>query len=544
MKHSKKSIVFPMLIAIVLTGCNSGGDKQDNSNLMAQTVLPLLDDQCAYGGLLVTSGSDQDGDGQLHSSEVSHAETKCNAADSQILDAELKSLITQQSLTGDPTAGRALPNISEPLSHLGMLLFFSKGLGGDQDAACVSCHHPFLGGGDALSLPVGVAAEFPDLLGPGRSHLSGAEGFDGGPTVPRNAPTTFNIALWDQVLFHDGRVESLTKTPGANGTEGQIRTPDSPFGLADANAIGTLTAAQARFPMTSPEEMRGFDFEAGQANAEVRSHLAARFAGVLNELPENRWLDAFRVGFRQPTGSAEELITFDNIIKAIAAYENSQVFIDTPFKRYVDGNTNALSGEAKLGALLFFGEAGCSNCHSGDFFTDEDFHVIAMPQIGRGKGDGKNSDNDFGRFRETGLAEDRFAFRTPSLINVTVTGPWSHAGAYHDLIDVIRHHLNPRLAVENYDLTQLEPGTQTNNLFVNTMEAVEQLENLRAQGQSRLQEVNLTDEQIGWLETFLQALTDICVADRDCLQRWVPGEGDANPDGLRIEAVDGTGEPL
>jgi cytochrome c peroxidase len=105
------------------------------------------------------------------------------------------------------------------------------------------------------------------------------------------------------------------------------------------------------------------------------------------------------------------------------------VFVDTPVKRFIAGDDSALSGDAKLGALLFYGEAGCGGCHSGNFFTDEAFHVVSMPQVGRGKGNnGVNGNDDFGRFRESGVEADRYAFRTPSLINTAVTGPWGHAG--------------------------------------------------------------------------------------------------------------------
>ncbi len=110
--------------------------------------------------------------------------------------------------------------------------------------------------------------------------------------------------------------------------------------------------------------------------------------------------------------------------------------------------------------MLFYtdrskGGADCSSCHQGDFFTDEDFHNLAMPQIGPGKGDGDGS-KDFGRKRETGKMADKFAFRTPSLINVEVTGPWSHAGAYTSLESVIKHHLDPASAIANYDTSLLE----------------------------------------------------------------------------------------
>ncbi len=155
----------------------------------------------------------------------------CNNGSSSITvsDTELSKLVADAGLTGDPSTGRTLPAVTDDKVQLGKKLFFTKGLGGDDDSACVTCHHPSLGGGDDLSLSIGVGAETPDLLGPGRFHDMNAVGgeFDGGPTVPRNAPTTFNIALWDQALFHDGRVESLGKTPGVNGDDGLgIRTPD------------------------------------------------------------------------------------------------------------------------------------------------------------------------------------------------------------------------------------------------------------------------------------------------------------------------------
>ena len=123
------------------------------------------------------------------------------------LDVRLADIISSHGLTGDPSRGRVLPDISEPLPQLGMQLFFTKALSGNQDTACVSCHHPWLGGGDGLPMSIGIDADQPDLLGPGRTHPEG-------PRVPRNAPTTFNAGLWDQVMFFDGRIESLGKTVG------------------------------------------------------------------------------------------------------------------------------------------------------------------------------------------------------------------------------------------------------------------------------------------------------------------------------------------
>ncbi|MCB1875953.1 MAG: hypothetical protein KDH88_08265 [Chromatiales bacterium] len=474
-----------------------------------------------------------------------------DSSDDQV-NAELRSKLSATSLTGDPSTGRTLPSIADPLPQLGKLLFYTKALGGDGDSACVTCHHPVLGGGDDLALPVGVGADLPDLLGPGRNHSTLATHYDGGPTVPRNAPSTFNIALWDSVLFWDGRVESLGKSAGANGGDGQgIRTPDSAFGIADPDAGPNLAVSQSRFPVTSAEEMRGFLFEAGNNNAAVRDHLQQRVGGygeAATELARNFWLSQFQTAFNSGD-DAQTLITFDNIVLAIGEYERSQVFVDTPWKAFVEGDDGAIGDSAKRGALLFLndvseGGAGCAACHQGDFFTDEGFHVLAIPQFGRGKGNGDSADDDFGRARETGDDADRYAFRTPTLLNVAVTGPWGHDGAYDTLEGIVRHHLNPAAAVASYDYGLLPLGTQTMNAVTNTQKALDVLLARRAAGQPAIQDVDLSDGEVADLVEFLHTLTDPCVTDRACLTPWIPATDEVDPDGLSVFAIDQAGNAL
>ena len=464
-------------------------------------------------------------------------------------DTSIKNLISIQPDQTDLIAGKQIPSINSPVAQLGMKLFYSKALSGDMDAACVTCHHPMLGGGDDLSLSIGVEAELPDLLGPGRAHVSSGTHFDGGPTVPRNAPTTFNIMLWEREIFHDGRLETL---PGVNNSDivgNMIITPDS-GNMADPQAGSNLTQAQARFPVTSAEEMRGHTFEQGQSNDAVRDHLAERIKGASNtELATNNWLDAFRTGFKSPDASADQLITFANITAAIAEYENSQTFINTPWKAYLEGDFSAVSEEAKQGAILFYkssndGGAGCAACHSGSFFSDEGFHATAFPQIGRGKGDGTTTTDDFGRFRVTAAAADRYAFRTPSLINVEVTGPWGHAGSMMSLEDTVRYHLNPAAAFSSYDVNKLDNNIQTTDMMINTQNALDHLTTLQNNAQTKLQNVDLSDGEVNQLLAFIKALTDPCVKDRACLAAWIPAENFDDPDGLRLNAVNQNGDLL
>jgi len=473
--------------------------------------------------------------------------TSC--VDAEFSEQVLYNKISDLGMNANPIYNRELPSITDSKAQLGMKLFYTKGLGGDQDSACVTCHHPMLGGGDNLSLSIGAEAVSPDLLGPGRTHLSSGTNFDGGPTVPRNAPTTFNIGLWDEVLFHDGRVESLDKTPNVNGA-GNIRTPDSvDINTADGSAGPNLAAAQSRFPVTSPEEMRGHTYAPG-SNAVLRAALEDRLNGVSSSpadvLPTNAWQAEFDSVY-----GASTTISYDLIADAIGEYERSQVFVNSPWKAYVQGNAKAISTQAKQGALLFFnnineGGADCASCHTGDFFTDEGFHVIAMPQVGRGKGDGPDGSDDFGRFRETGLERDRYAFRTPSLLNVEVYGPWGHAGGYTSLEAVVRHHYNPQTAIDNFDFNQLESSVQVTNMLKNTQLAINRLrENQQANTIAPvLHDRTLDESEIAQIVSFLKTLTDPCVKSRACLAPWIPDASDTDPDSLRLNAIDNNGASL
>ena len=467
----------------------------------------------------------------------------CSSNNDGTLDADteiLTSLVNALGLTGDPSTGRMLPSIDDPKVQLGKKLFYTKGLGGDDDSACVTCHHPSLGGGDNLSLSIGVGAESPDLLGPGRFHDFNAVGgeYDGGPTVPRNAPTTFNLAKWDQVLFHDGRVESLGKTVGTNGDDGMgIRTPDSVFNVADPRvANDTLAAAQSRFPVTSPEEMHAFSLPLQDSNDKIRNALASKLSGD--------WDSEFAAAY-----NGDATINYDRIAEAIGEYERSQVFVETPWKAFVAGANDAISESAKRGGILFFsriedGGANCVSCHSGDFFTDESFHVLATPQIGRGKGNdnGVMGNDDFGRFRESADVGDMYKFRTASLLNVEVTGPWGHAGAYTTLEGMVRHMLNPQEAISNYDFSQLNSTIQAVDMLTNTQFALDQLALNRTNNIIGVhRDVSFNDEEVNNLVDFLKTLTDPCVKDRSCLAPWIPDASDSNPDGLRLNAVDNTG---
>ena len=223
------------------------------------------------------------------------------------------------------------------------------------------------------------------------------------------------------------------------------------------------------FPVTSNNEMRGENFHKDDSPQAYREKLAARLGGYGSQAGEltaeetQYWLNEFRQAFNAPDGLPNVLITAQNISAALADYQRSQVFTNNKWKNYIEGNTEAISNNAKQGALLFYRQQdqngyACVNCHSGDFFTNEQFHHMLIPPVGPGKVD-KNglllSNRDTGRGLITGNSMDRFKFRVPSLLNVEVTGPWAHNGAYTTLAGITRHMLNPYESIVKYDPRQL-----------------------------------------------------------------------------------------
>ncbi len=474
-----------------------------------------------------------------------------NTPEPQGLDRELFNVIASKELTGDPRRGDE-PSIRHPLAQLGKKLFFSKSLSANFDVACASCHHPALAGGDGLSLPVGIGAREANLVGPGRERRG-----NGGPTVGRNSPTTFNSNFYEKSLFWDGRV-----TRQVSG----IVTPDSDSpAQPDPLAGDDLIAAQSRFPVVSEEEMRGHDFLVGADNEAVRKHLAARIGdyGVgAGEIENNGWPDEFRAVFGDDLPRSQ-LVTYDNIALALSAYQHSQVFVDSPWKNYVEGDYDAISDKAKRGALDFFTEKplvrfpvsiACSECHTGDDFTNEAFHAGGFPQIGPGRGDkGADTNDDLGRGNLFSSAEQNYRFRVPSLLNVAATGPWGHAGAYGSLREAVSHYdlLDDR--VDEYfarggwcNLDQFRDFDNCPGLYpqaqANTEKAVAKTlsDNNISKG---IPLIDFSEAEIDRMTAFLETLTDPCIKERACLSLWIPTRGEA-PDGHQLNAVDNRGRKL
>lgn len=383
------------------------------------------------------------------------------------------------------------PENSPAEIELGQLLFFDPILSGSKSVSCATCHHPKFATSDGVSLGLGDGGIG---LGPNRlvDPLNMPE-----QRVGRNSPALFNLGASEFTrFFHDGRLEA-----DASRASG-IRSP-----LEDAMAIGftSVLSAQAMFPVLSPDEMAGH-YSENDISKLVRLGMLSLPGGAWDQIAMRvAEIPEYRSMFDNVIG--DNPIKFTDISNAIAAFIAFEWRADdAPFDRLLR-HGEPLPAPAQRGMALFYGDAGCADCHSGLFQTDHEFHAIAMPQIGPGKAARFESHNrDLGRMRVTGDLADAYRFRTPSLRNIALTGPYGHSGAYARLEDVVRHHLDPVASLMQYspDLAVLPDLAGAEDWRI--MQNMAELEPISAANE--LSPSNLSDAEVGDILAFLDSLTD------------------------------------
>ena len=431
------------------------------------------------------------------------------ACHAKVPDIETQLQTTLAAQTVSPLDVSVAPDAAKVA--LGQMLFFDKELSGNRDISCATCHHPSQGSGDGLTVSIGTGGAG---LGPARQIGYGRS------FIPRNAPEVFNrgAAEWT-TMFWDNRVIIQ---------DGGFHTP---AGDSLPAGLDNILAAQAMFPVTSADEMRGLAGDEdvrGSVNELALlpgDDLPAIWAGLMTRLftyPE--YVALFEAAY--PGVPAEEL-TFAHAANAIAAFEiQAYTLPNSPWTNYLNGDASALSDLEKQGALLFYGDAGCATCHSGSLLTDQTPHALAVPQVGPGKGD--ESPLDLGRWRETAVDADMYAFRTPSLHNVAVSGPYMHDGAFATLEAAVLHHLDPETSLLTYDPT-LHLHPELYDTFQNDPALVAEM--LEYVDLDLAPERPLTATEIEALLAFLQTLTDPAVNNLD---QFVPG---SVPSGLPVQDI-------
>ena len=310
------------------------------------------------------------------------------------------SQLTLSSLCAWAVFTAACPVQAEPmgLEKLGEALFHDENLSMNRTQSCASCHSPAQGFSD------------PRRSAEGAFSL----GDDGDSLGNRNAPTASYAAfippfhqnsgaMWIGGLFWDGRANSLEEQAGG--------------------------------PPLNPVEMGMPDKAALVQRLRDNPAYVERFASLF-----------------APDILQDDERGFEAMTQAIAAFERSEELapFSSKYDRYLAGKEE-LSKEEELGRTLFFSEqfTNCNLCHqlrsspmgTQETFSDYSYHNIGVP---RNPAISLEAGMPADFIDEGLLANPRVSdpaqrgkFRTPTLRNVAVTGPYMHNGVFQDLRTVV-----------------------------------------------------------------------------------------------------------
>lgn len=178
-----------------------------------------------------------------------------------------------------------------------------------------------------------------------------------------------------------------------------------------------------------------------QATTGFKATLKVNWAKTLPYLSQDT---EYRTAFRRlyPEGPTPKTVG-----DAVAAYMKSLTTPNAPFDRYLRGENNAISTQARQG-YGFFKSYGCVSCHNGIGIGGN--MMARLGHFGNYFEDrGNITQADLGRYNITGREKDRYRFKVPSLRNIALTAPYFHdAGAAtlrEAVIIVSRYQLGMRI---------------------------------------------------------------------------------------------------
>jgi cytochrome c peroxidase len=259
--------------------------------------------------------------------------------------------------------------------------------------------------------------------------------------VARNAPDLIDAAWYSRAHFWDGKVDNLWSAP--------------------------------LFTFEQPDEMDSSRLHVVRVLAAIYK---TRYEAIFGPLPDltdsKRFPEAGKPGsaeFESMTAEDQLAVNrvYANVGKALEAYIRKLAAGRAPFDDFITGSETALNPAARRG-IVAFTKYGCQSCHSGPTFTDEKFHQLNLPGApGRSPDPGREDGVRFARswpfgsssaFSDPPSADEpplaigqEMGFRTPSLRNVALTGPYGHDGSLETLDQAIDAHTPMRAVPTGQD---------------------------------------------------------------------------------------------
>jgi cytochrome c peroxidase len=320
--------------------------------------------------------------------------------------------------------------------ELGKLIFHETGItagisGVENTWSCASCHHAKAGFKAGIAQGIGEGGQGFGQAGEGRTVIPGMEGV--ADVQPIATPTALNTA-YQEVMLWNGQF--------GNQSNGVI---NADIDTSILSTEGTPKAAN-KFGLSGLET---------QVIAGVGVHrLDVSETSILRT--NSSYIELFGLAF--PDGYDDLLVAAS---KAIAAYERSLLANNSPFQMWLQGNNESMGHAEIEGAKVFFGKAGCSDCHTGPALSspinatkDEMFMSVGFGDLDYNNDIIGSIDDSVRRGRGgfTQDASDDYKFKIPQLYNLKDTSVFGHGASFRSIEDVVEYKIAGVPQVDNPNL--------------------------------------------------------------------------------------------
>ena len=323
---------------------------------------------------------------------------------------------------------------------LGQLLVHETATGGNPKMelnrsmySCASCHPMAAGFYSGLAQGISEGGMGFGIAGEGRIRMpENMMPRDSVDALPIKVPTLLNVAYQEVALWN-----------GSLGGAG-INTP-----FVNQNAE------------TIPENLLGYEGLEVQGMAgqiEHRLKIDREFAETFNYIP------LFDAAF--PDIPESERYTRLTGALAIAAFNRTVLANQAPWQQWLKGDYNAMTTTQKEGAILFFDKGRCYECHTGPALKSMEFHAFAMGDLATGDHNTMSFSMNItkGRGAFTGLEEDEYKFKVPTLYNLKDTPFYGHGSTFASIKEVIEYKNNGVKQLSIVPDERLAPQFGTTNL--------------------------------------------------------------------------------
>lgn len=325
--------------------------------------------------------------------------------------------------------------------ELGRRLFHDTGIGTagkiegtSETFSCASCHFAGAGFQAGRFQGVGEGGMGFGLNGEGRvvNTLFPMDSID---VQPIRSPATLNTAYQEAMLWN-----------------GQ-------FGATGINA-GT----EDKWPEGTPIANNNLGYEGVEVQA--IAGLKVHRLDTENELCEEMYGHLFKAAF--PDFPEGQQISRETAGLAIAAYERTIMANQAPFQRWLQGYSDAMNEQQKRGALVFFQETNCANCHNGPALNSMSFHAYGMNDLDANVESIFNiPESDGSRLGRGGFTKndaDNYKFKTPQLYNLANSPFYGHGSTFRSIREVVEYKNNGVAENANVPASQLAAEFTPQNL--------------------------------------------------------------------------------